>query len=103
MHDEADAPRLIVAETEVADLARADDFADRRDGFLDRRLEIVGVEIPDIDVARVQALQARVDFTHQPAAAEAAVVGLTAHPVVNLGGEYPADALRADHFAGDLF
>src|SRR5258706_12250176 len=102
MHDEAAAPRLVIARAEVSALARADDVADRRDGFLDRRLEIVGVEIPDIDIACIQALQACVDFAHQPAAAEAAVVGLFAHPVVDLGREYPAVALRGDHFARDL-
>src|SRR5258706_1501337 len=102
MHDEAAAPRLVIARAEVSALARADDVADRRDGFLDRRLEIVGMEIPDIDIAGVQALQARVDFMRQPAPAEAAVVGLFAHPVVDLGREYPAIALRGDHFARDL-
>ncbi len=48
----------IVGHAEVADLPAADELADRADGFLERRAEVVLVQVVDVDVVGGEAREA---------------------------------------------
>src|SRR5262249_52697797 len=79
-----------------------DRIADRADLLLERRLFVVAVEIPDVDVFRSQALQAGVELEDEPLAAAAARVGVAGDArALHLGREHPPVAVPGDGLAGD--
>ena len=99
--DLGDAPAAVVRHAEVADLAAADQVADRADGLGDRRAPVVAVQVVDVDVIGGEPREAAVAGRQHPAPRQAAVVRRPGQRVADLGGEDPALAVRLDRRADD--
>ncbi len=90
-------PRAMVRQSVVAQFARLDQIVERTHRFFDRRLVVFAMDVEQIDVIGVQALQAGIDGTHDVFARCTACVDIAAiERIGELGGEHPAFALRGD-------
>ena len=85
---------------DVAHLARAHDLVERVHGLLDRRVGIEAMDLVDVDVVGLQALELEVDGRHQVLAAGADVVLAVAHADADLGRQHDILALRHLHERG---
>lgn len=87
--------RLPLAGTPVEDLALANHILDCLEGFLERRLRVVAVAIPDVDVGQLEALKARVNAVHDVLARQPSIVRGLAHRPEGLRGDDKIGALLA--------
>ncbi len=101
--DRGDPPGAIIGDSEMTDLALANQITHRRHRRLERRVVVLLVEVIDIDVVGAETLQARIARLDDPFARQAALVRSVAHRVAQLGGEEPAITLLGDRRADDLF
>ena len=100
--DRGDPPGAIVGEAEIANLALSHEVAERAQGFGERRLMILAVEVVDVDVVGAEPAQAVVDGLHHALARQPVVMGCVAGGCAHLGRQHPALALGRDGLAGDL-
>ena len=103
LHHQRNAPAAKVADTEVADLASANQVAEGADRFMQGRAGKVQMRIVDIDIVRGEPRQACLAGPHDPAPAQAAVVGIGAHGIADLGSEDPTTALVRDQLSRHTF
>ena len=90
---------------DVERLAGAHDVVQRAQRLFDRRVVIEAVDLIEVDVIGAEAAQAGVDGVVDVFAREAALVGVVAHRVEDLGGDDDAVARGEvlQRAAGDLF
>ena len=90
-----DLPRLPVGDADIADLALNDQRVEGAQGFLDRSHEVVGMDLVEIDVVRLEPPQAGFDGVHN--------VSTRSTDVIATGSDAPID-LRGydDFFAWDV-
>jgi len=89
-----DLPRLPVGDTDVADLALSDKGVEGAEGFLNRSHGVVGMDLVEIDVVRLEAPQAHFDGVHDVSTRRAHVIAARADTRVNLGRKH--DVLTGD-------
>jgi hypothetical protein len=96
-------PGFDVGEGPRADLALADEVAEGRDRLLPGGIGIDPMDVVNIDVVRLQALEAGFGRLHEMPAREAAVGYVGAGGLGDLGRQHPAIALRLDGGANHGF
>ncbi|MNT00616.1 hypothetical protein D3C72_1350530 [compost metagenome] len=96
-----------VRHADVARAARLDDDVERLQAFFERGLAVVHVQLVQVDVVGLQALEREVDGVEQVLARGALVPGVGADLVDGLGGDHEAAAARGallvEPVADDLF
>ncbi len=89
-----DLPGLPVRAADIANLALGDQIVERAQRLVERRHDVGRVDLVEIDVIRLQPLQAGLDGVHDMAARRAHIVPSRPHPAVNLGRQ--DDVLASD-------
>ena len=82
-----DLPGGHVAQADIAHPARSHQIVQRRQRLLERRQRIESVQLVQIDVIELQALQARIDLVEQMMARLSAAIRLSIHDAGRLGGD----------------
>ncbi|MNQ05494.1 hypothetical protein D3C85_182320 [compost metagenome] len=98
-----DAPATEVRQAEAAQLARADQVAQRPQRLFQVFFVIVAVQVQDVHEIRAQARQALLDATYQPLARVMRQVRTLADSVADLAGQHPVVALSFQQLAHNLF
>jgi len=73
--------------SDVADFAGFDDIVERFHGLFDRGVVVPAVDLVEVDVVGLEALEALIEFEEDLLAAETLGVGVVAHCVEELGGD----------------
>ncbi len=97
-----DAPAAEVRQPEAAQLAGADQVAQRPQRFFQVFLVVVAVQVQDVQEIRAQPRQALLHAADQPLARIVRLVRALAHHVADLAGQHPVVALPLQQLAHHL-
>jgi hypothetical protein len=95
-------PGREIARAGVANLPRAAQIVERREGLLDRRRLVPAVNLIEVDVFSLQSLQRSIERAYQVDARVSAIVWAGAHRVVAFGREDEPIAFPAQPAPDDL-
>jgi hypothetical protein len=102
-HHFRDAPATKVRQAKAAQLARADQVAQRPQRFFQIFFVIVAVQVQDVHEIRTHAREALLHAAHQPLARVMRLVRALAHDVTDLAGQHPVVALALQQLAHHFF